>query len=702
MAYIRGANPIWYMVDHVGQPLNDEYYAFFLANTFPYTPQPPARDPNGLTFWTGGIVQFEPSGTLPNNLYFNDELTYRIEIRHGNTQSDELIWEINNYQPAGASITPDSNLSLTSDNQASNGQFSYVSFNNSAVITTSGDHEIAPGWFLELTGSGSVTVTQIRTISGSNNIPGNPAYALRLLITGWTTAFLRQRFEQNGSLFAGTNAIDPSGITMSVTARANDNIQHPLRLLYRQEGETAIEVANGNLDISDYAVIDGAIQLELSANSNVNPDSYTDMLVELPILSADISLTNLQVVGEFMETTPVALPFEQEPVERQLDHLFHYYADSILRQPKTNLLSGWIFANNPWQFRTTSSSNVANNTYTADQTIVIQQAFVATATGNNIAVGRGSAANNYSFEVTAVTANNQFGVLQYIDPSTIRPYWNGNVSSLLKSRIATSHSSVVKVKARLIHRTSLPSAVSQTEPVASWAAGGDPVFAAGWTAITPLNDPSYSLTGDNLSFAFDKFTLPASGGDNMTLGLFVYTVDNMNETATADKIHIEKVSLLPNDFAIEAAPETYDESKRRCEFYYEKSYADGSLPGAATVNNQLHLRSNTASNAADQGHPFSFQIYYNTVKRAAPTLAVFTPAGVGSNIEFSILRDGSIATGSTAINQNLSNWTVVASLNRASLTCTDTQNNITQTAVATAGDEATQKLHYTLDARLGI
>lgn len=624
MAYIRGANPIWYMVDHVGQPLNDEYYAFFLENTFPYTPQAPARDPNGLTFWTGGIVQFEPSGTLPNNLYFNDELTYRIEIRHGNTQSDELIWEINNYQPAGASITPDSNLSLTSDNQASNPQFAFVSFNTSAIINTSGDHEIAPGWFLELTGSGSVTVTQVRTLSGSNHIPGNPAYALRLAITGWTTAYLRQRFEQNGSLFAGTNDIDPSGITMSVTARANDSIQHPLRLLYRQQGETAIEVANGNLNISDYDVIDGAIQLDLSANSNVNPDSYTDMLVELPVNSADISLTNLQVVGEFMETTPVALPFEQEPVERQRDHLFHYYADSILQQPKTNLLSGWIFGTNPWQFRSTSSSNLSNNSYTCDQTIVIQQAYVASATGNNVAIGRANAANNYAFEVTAVTANNQFGILQYIDPATMRPYWNGNLSSLLKSRIATSHSSEVRVKARLIHRTSLPSAVSQTEPVQSWAAGSDPVFAAGWTAVLPLNDPAYTLTADELNFAFDKFVLPASSSDNMTVGLFIYTIDNMNKSATADKIYIDKVSLLPNDFAIEASPETFNESLDRCGFYYQKSFLTGTVPannvGAGT--SEYVCAQTSAQNTAGS---FTGEVKFQVTMRTTPLIGIYNP-----------------------------------------------------------------------------
>src|SRR4029078_11624814 len=133
--FVRAANPIWFMVDHVGQPLNDEYYAFFLTNTLPYLPQNVYRDPQGMTVWSGDIVQFSPAGTLPDNLYFDPALVYRIEIRHGNSQTDELIWEINNFVPGEGSSTNNELAILANDNQISNPQFAFIDFVSPLTIS---------------------------------------------------------------------------------------------------------------------------------------------------------------------------------------------------------------------------------------------------------------------------------------------------------------------------------------------------------------------------------------------------------------------------------------------------------------------------------------------------------------------------------------------------------------------------------------
>src|SRR5690349_13904241 len=122
MPFVRAANPIWWLPDLTGAPLNDEYYAFFLTNTLPYIPQNVYRDNQGQTVWTGDVVQFHVNGTLPDNLYFDDSLTYRIEVRHGNTQLDPLIYEINNFVPNNLSnITINTDI-LNSDNIVSNSQ----------------------------------------------------------------------------------------------------------------------------------------------------------------------------------------------------------------------------------------------------------------------------------------------------------------------------------------------------------------------------------------------------------------------------------------------------------------------------------------------------------------------------------------------------------------------------------------------------
>src|SRR5665213_2035655 len=96
--FVRAANPIWFFVDLVGFPLNDQYYISFLQNTVPYLPQLVYRDNQGQAPWSDPIF-FYPNGTLPDNLYFEDDEVYRLEIRQmvGLTpaQSDPLIYVVN-------------------------------------------------------------------------------------------------------------------------------------------------------------------------------------------------------------------------------------------------------------------------------------------------------------------------------------------------------------------------------------------------------------------------------------------------------------------------------------------------------------------------------------------------------------------------------------------------------------------------------
>src|SRR6266567_7060659 len=96
--FIRAANPIWHFVDLLGFSLNDSYYISFLSNTFPYLPQPVYQDNQGLVPWANPL-EFLANGTLPQNLYFDDTLVYRLEVREGPTQSDQLIYLIPDFIP---------------------------------------------------------------------------------------------------------------------------------------------------------------------------------------------------------------------------------------------------------------------------------------------------------------------------------------------------------------------------------------------------------------------------------------------------------------------------------------------------------------------------------------------------------------------------------------------------------------------------
>src|SRR5258708_21472903 len=95
--FVRGANPIWSEFNLTGQIFDDIYYVFFLMNALPYDPQAVFKDPNGMNPWSDPI-QFQPNGTLPDNIYGDPTEVYRIEFRQGPNQTFPLIGNpIENY-----------------------------------------------------------------------------------------------------------------------------------------------------------------------------------------------------------------------------------------------------------------------------------------------------------------------------------------------------------------------------------------------------------------------------------------------------------------------------------------------------------------------------------------------------------------------------------------------------------------------------
>ncbi len=712
VSYVRAANPIWYFPDLEGLPLNDEYYIFFLTNVFPYVPQAVFHDVDGTIPWNNPL-QFYPNGTLPDNLYFNDSEVYRLEIRHGNTQADALIYEINDFVP-GSTVSPTPGVSAGfGENQATMSQFSEVLFNTPLSITSAGTYHVAPGWDLVLAGTGTATVTQV-PIAGNEDFVNNPTFALGLNLNGWSSANLVQRFNHNGAIWSSTllSAVpfQDGYISMSITARAVTSTYSPISFVYRNSIGTEQAIGTfGTINTGSYQVYDETQLLTISDNTDTSDVAYVDIIIRL-LGTGNILISNVQIVGQELPTgsdAPVSPPYQQETNERQIDHTFHYYKDSILEQPKQTLLTGWNFGLNPWQFTSTTPANVATNRYVADQTILVQQAYVASGTGNNVSAGQGTASENLPLKIASVTAANKFAIIQYIDPKTIAPYWTEKVSSLAVIGISSpTHNTAVKFKMRLIYRASLPSAVSQTEPIASWSNvdGSDPNFAAGWTAIAPLNDPEYTSAPnvDTNTFAFNQFLLPAADfGGNSTLGIVLYTTNNMVQTATADQVLFHSVSLVNNDVAIESSSETWDESLRKCQYYYEKSYENATLPGAVTATGAItSLMASSLNQDAGKLFPAPFGWSYSTVKRSVPTTTIYNSStGTAASVHSEIYNSGSL--NAQADNTVATFWTLAANSSK-SINYVVTGSGELVTGISATNSSGIIRYHYTADSRLGI
>lgn len=684
---VRGSNPIWTLFDLDGGLFDDTYYMFVLNNTIPYLPAMVWSDPQG-NFPLDNPIEFLGNGTLPINIYFDDTQVYRLEFRKGNTQTDPLIYLVENYSPDGSGgVNPPSGIEIQTTNQITNPQFSEVNF-TSPFTSTASTIDIAPGWQLVLSGgSGSVTVNQL-TFTGDQNIVTNPSYGLSVSSPGWTQVQLIQTFNHNGALWANeavavsltANCTTP-GLTAEITAS-----------LVPSTG-TIVPVLSGDLD-SGYQEVQGSTDVGASTNSDDAPSAYTQLVIQWPG-GTTVNITSIQIVGQ---TSPANVSYDQETIERQIDQTFHIYADSILMQPKESLTVGWNFGLNPWQFTAVAPANVATNTYTADQTVVVQQNYVAAAGGNNISVGQSGFATNYAFQATAVTATSQFAIINYIDPASIRPYWGYKMSSLLRAQFSTINSTVLKFKMRLIYRASLPSPISQTEPISSWTLNGDPTFAAGWTAITPRNDPSYTISSAITEVAFDGMQLPASSNANMILAVILYTTGDMNPAGTPDSVLIHDCSLCANDFAIQSPVLTFDDTLHQCQYYFEKSFSNATLP-SATALGALAFPVNSWVNGGNTLYSYnSFSFGFNTIKRnATPLLTVYSPVSGSSGVVRVNTYLG--ATPETQAEISIGAWTVTTSSKGVNALITGVQIG---PSVGTGVPSGYQSLQYTVGARLGI
>lgn len=312
---IRGANPIWSEVDLQGNLFDDTFYLFVLENTIPYIPAPVYHDPDLNVAWTNPI-RFLANGTLPVDIYFEADKVYRLEFRQGPTQQDPLIYEVNNYVAGPGGSVPVDTVAMQSSNQVTNPQFSLISLQNPTTIsgTNPDPIEIAPGWTLLVSGTGSVTITRV-ALNNSNINPSNAPYAIQLTMSGWTadSVMLRQRFEQNGMLWSGKI------VSTTLTARLQGAPQSVFADLIDSNNAVLGTVLPATTINDAWNEFTGYAELPETTNPNTPPAAYVDYLLHIPS-NIDIYLTSFQLV---VQDLPIEPSFEQDSINRQIDHTYN-------------------------------------------------------------------------------------------------------------------------------------------------------------------------------------------------------------------------------------------------------------------------------------------------------------------------------------------------------------------------------------------
>jgi hypothetical protein len=722
--FIRGANPVWYFVNLQGIQFDDTYWLWTLQNELPYLPAPVYETPTG-TPWSDPI-QFLSNGTLPIEIYFDPTQVYRLEIRQhvglgSPSQSDPLIYVIPNYSPNGEQLTPAGMSNDLTGNQIANPQFVNVNFNSPFVlssVTNPPPIEIAPGWFLILQGTGSITLNQV-ALNNSNENPTNAPYALRLTISGtWsTTPILRQRFQQNGMLWANKY------VAGSITALINGSAQPITARLVDSNGTTLGSIMNPTVGAS-WAEYLGNVLLPATTNPNTPPAAYIDYQILLPQV-VDIYLTSIQVTVSNLAQN---YTYEQDSVDRQIDHLFHYYQPKLNYKPINSYLVGWDFPKNPGQlgytWATAAMPSGANlSTYTWDQTILFQSV------SKSVSVAQGSS-DEYVIS-NASGAGTQVAVIQYLDQAEAIEILNGNVSVNIAGYSTNGGGISGTVSLWCTAGTVQTAMTSNNSIVATLNSAGYPATfnqptGGTWTEITPqiggAGSAIFTLGAMKTSgptqyndIQINSFGLNNAGAiTSATVKQFAIVVGFAN-LANGATIVLESISLVPGDIATRPAVKSLAETLFDCQQYYEQSYLPSEIVSPAVITNQILTTGPITTNNAlisDQAVTYvpatnksfftesGFSISYLSVKRStSPSINLFSPSTGTKNVIDTYLSVSSALVLSTDVVSSF--WGTINSSNRVS-SFFRTAGPSSSTGTVGQGAGTWIFYHYTSDARLGI
>lgn len=707
--FVRGANPIWFEVDLTANAFDDTFYLFVLQNDLPYLPAVVYHDPEGNIPWTNPI-RFLANGTLPIDIYFDPDVVYRLEFRHGNTQADPLIYLVENYVASGGGSTPSGDTSVVTDNQITNAQFSIINFVSPFTLTSVTDPdpiELAPGWSLVLEGTGSVTLTRVALSDSASTVnPTNAPYALRITLSGtFTTQYLAQRFNQNGNLWS-SGALSRY-VASSITARLQGANADISAILVNSEDETLTTVLSSTtLNESWNEYLDVGLMPQ-PQDGDTPPDSYLEYRLILPN-NIDIYVTSFQLVAEDLA---LRVAYNQDSIERQVDYTFHYYKDQLVYKPIPSYLVGWDFTFNPCQALGPTVAPVVLggpnlSRYIADQTILF------TSVDNSIGMAQSFGGFNFSTSI-----DSSFAIIQYID--------NPNSQELLKNKIASQIQAIAnttipcEINLYWTADGTLPSLVSPTcqSLVSAVSALGVPTIGHGtWHKVPRANglgDASFNVVLATGPTSQTYPTYSFNGWDdtqNVDINTATYfaIVVSFGTLVAANQIVIDHISLCAGDIATRPAPLSISQTLLNCQRYYETNYPTGAAASGANTAN-LHIVPQSISFGITGGGTVnsygtvanSFNIPWETLKRTNPTVTLSSQDGSTASVSYTF-RLNNTTTGPTNLGV-ASFWTSIINGTKG-ITYQVTQTNFISglSASPTGNLSSWISFNYIADARLGL
>ncbi len=236
----------------------------------------------------------------------------------------------------------------TPENMISNSQFVLVNFPANGINYTSGGAEdisfpIAPDWKLDVTftGVGTIAITR-QNIAGNANVETNPPYVLSVVAgVNISSVKLKQRLNHNPGIWSAIQAGIAGYVASFMLLGPNTNVT----LTYEPSVGAPTQLLTGNNVGAEFQGYFDTVQLPVSANTQTGANGYIDLVFALKTAGTSL-ISSIQVLGLATDAT---IGYVQEPVNRQIDHLFNYYNVPLQVKPIPSWLTAWDFPLNPAQ-----------------------------------------------------------------------------------------------------------------------------------------------------------------------------------------------------------------------------------------------------------------------------------------------------------------------------------------------------------------
>ena len=539
----------------------------------------------------------------------------------------------------------------------------------------------------------------------------NPPYYLDINNSGWTSAVLRQRLENNGAIFGG------GAIAVALTAASVSNAE-VLTVSYAPSTGSATNIFQRSIPTGTLTAYKNAIDLPASTNSDTGTSAYADILFSMDGTS-HFQLTNIQITGQSENLStgfdnPTDAPEFQELSYEQVENgEFNVYKEGLIFKPIPSYLVGWDFPLNPAQFFgdgvIAQSVGVNKSYYAWDQTIIFQSA------NSGITVTRD--VNDFAILLTPAV-DGQAAIIQYLQYPYTYEILSKQISVNVRALCSSAHTLKCTLSLWYTKDGSLPNIASGTNNslVATLDVNGKPAtFNGNWTEVTKTQsqDAVFTLTEDITDFGFNIWDMSLETANIKDATFFAIVIG----TAAMSSITLQNpgfvsVGLSSGSIPTIPAPQTLDQVLRECQYYYEKSYSFGVAPGTVTAVGQVMVSAKVLPNqgTADEFlYAQSFSQQWKQTKRTIPVHNLYSPAtGTINKVSMGIYHNGANPTPSSGANPRdvvSSVWTLTGqSVDGAFSLCgsTDTQVLEVPVANATVADEGITLFHYTLDSRLGI